>query len=429
MQLLFKRRYDTRILLRLLVVGLLAAPAAAQWTQWGGPERDFHAVGSAELADKWPEDGPHKVWSRDIDYAHSTILVDEGRVYTMCRRGDQDVVLALDADTGETVWETAYDAPTYPDMSLEFGPGPHSTPMIAGDRIFSIGAMAHLNCLDKKTGKILWSHDLVKELNASYQLRGFASSPIAYQDLVIVTSGPSRGVKDGAGVVAYKQDSGELAWKSEIMAAGPPSPFIVNFGGRDILIGALGTTRFVLDPATGETLCKMDVDLQSYAIMASPLWIPPDLILCSAAYGGGTRLLRLSVDDEGKYALEEVWHTLKMKIHHANAICVGDTIYGSTGSFGPAFMMALNLEDGKPLWRERGFAKATLVLADGKLVILEENGMLTLANPSREGLEVLSKAKLLQEKSWTAPTMVGSRLYLRDHHTIMCLDLSKKANS
>ncbi len=402
------------------------ALASAQWTQWGGPNRDF-TCDSTGLADQWPENGPRKIWSREIGGGHSSILVDDDMLYTMCRRGDKDAVLAINADTGETVWETQYDAPTKPNMDLEFGPGPHSTPLIVGDRVFTVGAMVQFHCLDKKTGKILWSHDLAEEMGASYLLRGYGASPIAYQNTVILCVGPRRAAKDPAGLAAFKQDTGELVWKSEAFSGGYPSPIIVDFNGRDILIDALGATRLGLDPATGEVIWRATVDRQSAAIMASPLWIPPDKVFFTAGYGGGSRLFKISVNEDGKFAADELWHCRKMKIHHANAIRIGDTLYGSSGDFGPAFLMALDIDTGKIQWRQRGFAKSSLLLADGKLIILDERGNLALATATPKGLEIHSQAKVLEELSWTTPTLVGTRLYLRDYHTIKCLDLSAEA--
>ena len=229
----------------ILILAISVAHGDAQWPQWAGPNRDFSCeVGG--LADRWPADGPRRLWSREIGGGHSSIIVDDGVLYTMCRRGEQDAILALDAETGRTRWETRYDAPAKPDMELEFGPGPHSTPLLVGDRLFTVGGMAQFHCLDKHSGRILWSHDLMAELGASHLSRGYGASPIAYKDLVILNTGPARG-QPGAGVTAFKQDTGELAWRCESFPAGYASPILVRFNDEDHLIVALGTDRAGLD--------------------------------------------------------------------------------------------------------------------------------------------------------------------------------------
>ncbi len=399
----------------LLTLGLASA-AQAQWTQWGGPHRDF-TCDSTGLADRWPDDGPRRLWRSDIGPGHSAIVTDGDTLFTMCRRDNQDAVLAFNAATGEPVWETRYDAPPKEDMLLDLGAGPHSTPLLVGDRLFTLGAMAHFHALDKKTGKILWAHDLAAEYGASHLGRGYGASAIAYQDNVIINLGG----KD-AGVAAFKQDTGALVWKSEAFRGGYPSPMLVRLNDEDHLLCTLGAARIGLDPATGQTRWKTTVDGQLAGIMSSPVWVPPDKVLYSCAYGGATQLFRITQKD-GAYTAEEVWLERKMKVMHGSLVRIGDAVYGSSGDFGPAFLMAIDLNTGKILWRERGFAKATLLYADGKLIILDEEGNLALATATPTGLEVHSKAKVLEEKSWTVPTLVGTRLYLRDDHSIMALDI------
>jgi outer membrane protein assembly factor BamB len=113
-----------------------------------------------------------------------------------------------------------------------------------------------------------------------------------------------------------------------------------------------------------------------------------------------------------------------MRVHHGTAVRVGDTVYASSGDFGPAFVVAANVKTGDVLWQDRSFSKANFLYADGKLIILDEDGKLALATVSPAGLKVLSQVELLKKISWTAPTLVGTRLYVRDRKTLIALDLS-----
>jgi outer membrane protein assembly factor BamB len=415
--------------LAILVILALALPshAGAAWTQWGGPNGDF-TCDAGNLALKWRESGPAEIWSREIGLGHSTILHDDGVLYTMDRRDDKDAILAIDADTGKTIWEYRYDAPPKPGMLQDYGVGPHASPLIAGDRVFSIGGMTHFNCLDKKTGQVLWSRDLSEEFGATAMLRGYGSSPMAYKDLVIVNIGAGRGAEDPAGLAAFKQDTGEVVWKSEQLIPGYPTPILTEFNGQDMLIGCLGITRFALDPATGVTLWKAQVDRQSGSIITSPLWVPPDKVFFSAGHGGGSRLYQIHAAKDGTYSVEELWYHNKFRIMHGNAVRSGDHVYGSSGDLGPAYLMAVDLTNGELKWRKRGFSKSTLLFAEGKLIILDEDGNLAVATATPEKLEIHARAKVLQRLSWTAPTLIGTRLYLRDEHAIKCLDLGIAAN-
>jgi outer membrane protein assembly factor BamB len=411
----------------LLLIGALSPCSVAQWTRWGGPNGDFTSD-AGDLTARWPDSGPSEIWSRPIGPGHSGILYDDGVVYTMFRKDDTDVVLAVDAGTGETVWQHAYAAPPAPGMLHDYGVGPHSTPLIAGDRLFTIGAMTHFHSLDKKTGKVLWARNLHEELGVSHMLRGYGSSPIDYEDLVIVSVGPDRGAEEPAGLAAFRQENGEVAWKSEPLSPGYPTPVLVELDGREMLVGGLGLTRFGLDPSTGETLWKTRVDRQSGSIITSPLWIPPDKVFYSAGHGGGSRVFRISASEEQGYAAEELWYYNKLRIMHGNAVRIDDHVYGSSGDLGPAYLMAVSLADGSLAWRERGFSKATLLLAGDRLIILDEDGNLALATATPEKLEVHARAKVLEKFAWTAPTLVGTRLYVRDERTLKCLELSAAAN-
>ena len=121
--------------------------------------------------------------------------------------------------------------------------------------------------------------------------------------------------------------------------------------------------------------------------------------------------------------MTEAWSTRKIQFYHVTAIQRGDYVYGSTGTMGPAFLAAVNIKTGKIAWRKRGFAKATCVYADGKLIVLDEDGNLGLASVSPEGFDVHSKAQLLERVSWTVPTIVGKTMYARDKENLFAFDL------
>ena len=154
----------------LLVVANVPGPTLAQgaragWPQWGGPTRNFH-VEAAAIAHTWPDSGPRQRWRRPLGEGYSSILVEGDALVTMYRRGDEEVIVALEAATGATRWEHAYRAPLthngYFDVWLNAaGPGPYSTPLIADGTVFAVGVTGQLHALDVRTGSVKWAHDLV----------------------------------------------------------------------------------------------------------------------------------------------------------------------------------------------------------------------------------------------------------------------------
>ena len=170
-----------------LVIAAGPAVASAQWPQWGGPDRNF-MVDTEGLADSWPDEGPPKLWHRELGDGYSTIIVDDGLLYTMYRLDEDEFSIALDARTGETVWEYRNWSP-FTETMTQYGPGPHSTPIVAGDRVFTVGTNALPHCFDKKTGKVLWKRDLVAHFEAPLLNYGYGCSPIVYGNTIILSVG------------------------------------------------------------------------------------------------------------------------------------------------------------------------------------------------------------------------------------------------
>ena len=127
-------------------------------------------------------------------------------------------MIALDAASGRTLWEHAYDAPILSGMNVEYGTGPHSTPLVVGDRVFAVGSTGRMHALDRRTGRVVWAHDLVA-LGGVVQNRGYACSPLAYGTTVITTLGAP-----GQALAAFDQATGRVVWKGGAFDASPSSP-------------------------------------------------------------------------------------------------------------------------------------------------------------------------------------------------------------
>ncbi|MEW6212660.1 MAG: PQQ-binding-like beta-propeller repeat protein [Acidobacteriota bacterium] len=408
--------YRIAILSLLFVATMMTAFAQSSWPQWGGPRRDFKSDVKG-LPDTWPQTGPRRLWSRPLGDGYSAIVAEGDRLYTMYRRGLQDVVICLEADTGKTVWEFAYDAPFSSEYVLEQGEGPRATPLLAGGRVFSSGPTGKLHCLDAKTGKPLWSHDLIAEFKGTVRVRGYSCSPLAYKNTVIMMVGGA-----GNSVIAFDQKTGAVVWKKGDYQNSPSSPIIINVDGEDQIVAFMYGEIVGLDPATGDLLWSHPHPTDFGLNISTPVWGEGNLLFCSSAYGGGSRVIRLAKSD-GQTHVEEVWFHRVMRIHFSNAIRVGDFIYGSSGDFGPTPFVALDVKTGQVVWRDRSLSKASFIYADGKFIAVDEDGHLVLASPSDKGLKIHSKVELLTSNAWTVPTLVRTRLYVRDRKVIMALDL------
>ena len=416
-----------------LPAGLLADEASPEaWRQWGGPNRNF-IVEATGLAEEWPDGGPPILWSRPLGTGHSAILVDEGRLFTMYRVGNgrakqgpweaEELVIALDARTGETIWEYRYPSNI---EDFNFGAGPHSTPIVVGDRLFTIGTNKQLHAFDKRTGKVLWSHDLVKEFGAPTLLirpvvkAGYGCSPLAFGETIICSVGGP-----GQSVMAFRQSDGAVAWKNGDFLTSEAAPILIELAGRQQLVIFGGGTVQGMDPSSGKVLWSHPHDPGNDLNCGTPLWGGDDILFLSSAYKAGSRAIRLR--QEGDQTLpEELWFNARVRFMFLSSLRIGDTLYGTAGDFGPAFLTAIDVKTGETLWQRRGFGRASLLQAGGKTIILDEDGDLALATMTPKGVTILSEAKVFDTTSWTVPTLVGTTLYARDREKIVALDLGAR---
>ncbi len=388
----------------------------ADWPQWGGPHRDFKSDVRG-LAVSWPATGPRRLWIRALGDGYSAIAAESGKLYTMYRSGMQDVVVALEAATGKTVWEYRYDAPFTGEYELEQGPGPRSMPLVVGNQVYAVGATGKLHCLNKQSGKVVWAHDLVHEFNGTVRVRGYSCNPIAYKNTVILMVGGT-----GHAIMAFNQKDGTVAWKKQDFDNSYSSPLLIKVDGQDQLVAFMSGEIIGVDPNKGDLLWRNPHPNENGVNVSLPVWGEDNLLFFSSGYDGGSRVLKLTRTGN-KTAVEQIWASKLMRIHFGNAIRIGNYLYASSGDFGPAPFTAIDIRTGQVMWRNRGLARATAVLADGRLILLDEDGQLALATATPEGLTINSRIELLTSYAWTVPTLAGTTLYVRDRKNVMALDL------
>jgi outer membrane protein assembly factor BamB len=291
----------------------------------------------------------------------------------MYRRDGREVLVSLDARTGATRWEFAYDVSFSREYSMENGEGPHATPLIAGTRVLAVGSTGRLHALDKDTGKLLWAHDLTNELGGFIRVNGYACSPLAFEQLVVHTVGGQSGA-----VVAFDQSTGRIVWQSERDRISPSSPILIDVDGDAQLVALLYDRLVGLDPRTGATRWSHPHESDFGLNVSTPVWTPDSTLVVSSA---------------------------------------------SNGDFGPAPFTCLDAGTGTVVWRQRGIARVTGVRASNGLLLLDEDGRLVLAGVTREGLTIRARAAVMAGTSWTVPTVVGTRVYVRDRRMIKALEL------
>ncbi len=400
----------------LFLLAAISSAATPEWGQWAGPNRNFQ-VKARPIAARWTEAGPKVLWKIPLPFGSSSVVVDGKRLFTMYRQGDSEVVLALDRASGKTLWEHRYAAPFLKGMNMNTGPGPHATPLVVGNRLYTVGVTGKFHCLDKKTGKVIWTRGLIEEMGGTVMLRGYSNSPLLYKDTVIVMVGGQ-----GHTIAGLDLKTGATRWQGGDFGNSQSSPVLIAVDGEMQVACVVEKAVAGFDPASGRVLWSHAHENRGGDITSTLIWGPDHLLFFSGAYQGGSRALELRRVD-GKTVLKELWFHRQMRVHHSNVMRIGDYVYGSNGDFGATLLVCTNVKTGEILWRDRAMVRSNTLLIGDQAVILDEEGVLHLASLSPQGLTIVSKAKVLENLAWTPPSIGGSILYVRDRKSMAAVDL------
>ena len=201
------------------------------------------------------------------------------------------------------------------------------------------------------------------------------------------------------------------------------TPLLIKPGGLEQMVALLDGAVIAVNPLNGDLQWQVPFKADYSIAVATPVWGPDNLLFISSEYNAGAKVIELTRSGQQTTA-KELWASNRLRLHHGNAMRIGDVIYFSSGGKGSqAILSAVDARSGKILWQQRSIEKATFVWADRKLITLDQDGNLMIAYPSPEGFKIAAKAPLLSRLAWTPPVLVGTRLYLRDRRTMMAVDL------
>ena len=352
------------------------------------------------------------------------MAVEGGRLYTMDRQqqpAEVERVMAWDADTGETLWEHAY-AVQYGNLS--YGSGPRATPTVFEGRVYTLGAMGHLHCLDAADGKPLWSKHLVADFGAVLPEWGLAASPVIWQDLVIVHPG----AKPTGCFMAFNRLSGKEAWRASADPAGYATPVIIRQGKAEQLIGWTPEHVLGLDPSNGKILWETPYKVTYGVSIATPIFRGG--IVFVTGYWEGSKAIRLGKKPTDAELIWEDDETLRGLM--AQPLYQNGHVYCLDKSLG---LTCFELASGTKLWEDghrmtpRGRnPHASLVwLGDAdRAIILNSEGELILARLNPRGYHEESRTNIIsaaENPVWAHPAFAGSRAYARNETQIVCVPL------
>ncbi len=382
---------------------------AGDWPQWRGPNRDgvSHEEG---IAREWPASGPPVVWRQPMGIAYSAVSVVGSRLYTMIATDDEEFAVCLDVADGSEIWREK----TGPRFDNDRGSGPRSTPTVHEGKVYVLSGVGVLRTLDAETGDTIWSRDFVEEFGSNRPGWGFSGSALVEGDLVMVEAGG----KESGALVAFDKESGDIAWTTGAGDAAYSSPVAVTYNGtRQVLFLTPGALTSVA-PADGEVLWSYD--WPEGINIATPLFVPDDLVFVSASYDKGSAVVRMS-GQGADMSVEKVWATRVMRNHFNSSVLLDGYLYG----FDNANLKCIEAATGDEKWSHpRDLGKGSLVRVGDRLIVLGEEGALALVEATPDKYRELAKVQMLHGRCWTPPTVAHGKLYLRNQEELVCLDVS-----
>ncbi|MEW6304419.1 MAG: PQQ-binding-like beta-propeller repeat protein [Verrucomicrobiota bacterium] len=413
------------------LAGALSA-GAADWPQYRGPNLDG-TTSETLILKKWPA-SMKPVWKRTSPNGFSSITVSGGRAFMLETRNvqgaEQEIVVAVDANSGKEIWAYPLGVGAYNHnggnagvRGNDGGDGPRSTPSVDGNRVYVMSANLLLFCLDAASGKRIWYVDLIRQYQGKNITWKNAASPLVDGNMVFVAGGGP-----GQALLGIDKTSGKVLWAGQDDAMTHSTPVAATIHGTRQVIFFTQKGLVSVQPKDGKVLWRYGFPFKvSTAI--TPV-VAGDIVYCSAGYGVGAGACKVTQSGnswsatevlraEGDKPLANHWSTPVLKDGH---------LYGmfQFKEYGSGPIKCVELPSGRVKWEKPGFGPGNVILVDGHLVALSDDGQLVLIEATPAGYKEVARTKMLNGKCWTTPTISNGRIYARSTKEAVCIDVSGK---
>jgi outer membrane protein assembly factor BamB len=412
-----------------LSVHVLVSPVLANdWTQWRGLNRDG-VCPETGLLESFPAEGLKVRWRQPVGWGFSSPIVAHRRVYLadseVMKPKAKERLHCFDEASGSALWTHSYDV-AYEDWA--FNPeqeiGPVATPIVWNDKVYTLGRVGHLFCLDAAKGDVLWQRNLEHDYHVAFAPG--APSPLIEGDLLILFVGG----KPGACVIALNKDTGNEVWKALNESLTYSSPIVINSGGKRQLIVWTQESVTSLDPATGTTYWRQRLLTSGDYAVSTPVFHKDRLLV------GG---LMFQLNSE-KPAATVLWPTSRVPSrrifsHTSTALFQGDYLFSakSTGE-----LICVEAGTGKQVWESdkvtdlRNGASIHLTPNGDSVLLYTDKGELIRAQLTSNGYKEISRVAVLvptfpfggRKVAWSAPAYANRHIFVRSGNELVCASLA-----
>ncbi len=393
------------ICLAICLAGFLVVAAAQDWPQWRGPNRDGIANGFSEPK-AWPEKLTLK-WKVNVGEGHSSPVVAGGKIYLHTRQGEHEVVSCLRPEAAQVIWQESYAAPyTVNSAAVRHGKGVKSTPVVAGDRIYTFGINGILSCFDAKTGKPQWR----KEFGSPDF--GTATSPVVDRGLLIAHVGTN-----GRGALtAFDAQTGVEKWSWKGDGPAYASPIVVELGGTRQVVTQSQRNIVGVSAATGELLWRIPFSTPYEQNIVTPVLYHETLLFSGLNNGVmGVKVLKRG----SEWVAETVWQNKDVGMYMNSPVLTGDLLFGLSHLKRGQFF-CLDPRNGATLWTSEGRQADNAAIVDGGPVLffLTNDAELIVARKSGRGFELLRKYSVADSPTWAHPVILINGILIKDATTL-----------
>jgi outer membrane protein assembly factor BamB len=383
-----------------------------------GARRDGR-VDCAELSLNWNDDPPRELWRFPIGGGYAAFAVKGDVVATIEQQGPREVVSAYDARTGKPIWRRTYAARFSETMG---GDGPRATPTIEGEFVYALGATGMLSCLEVRTGRLLWTRNILEDASAENATWGMSGSPLVLGRLVVVNPGGP----NGRGLIAYDRFGGDIVWTGGSSKAAYASPTAATLGGvlQVLTLDFDGLAGY--EASTGRELWRRPFQALNGISVANPLVLPGDRVFISASYGAGCASVRVVRTEEG-WRVDNLWDSpTAMRCKFTSPIYIDGFIYG----LDDGVLACLEAETGKRRWKGGRYGHGQILHSERRIFVQCENGEFAVVEADPRQWRESAKFRVLPgEKNWNAPALAGNRLFVRNHFEMAAFELPRRAQS
>ena len=415
------------------------------WKTFLGPTGDGKSTETGILKD-WSKGKLKVLWKIDADQGYGIGSVANGRFYHFSRgkaKTDKATLNCLNAETGESIWKFEYES-NYRDL-YGYDSGPRASPLIDDGRVYVFGVEGMMHCLDAVTGKEIWKLNTAEKFGVIQNFFGVASTPVIYNDLLIVMIGGSpeeskkvapgalnKVIPNGSGVVAFDKMTGEVKYKVVDDLASYASLKLTTINDEPMLLAWMRGSLFGLKPETGESMFEFPWRSRKLeSVNASTPIVIENKILITECYGMGSAFLKFDGENiEPVWTDKEKGRDKALEAHWNTPIRVGDWVFGCSGRHSaPAELRCVNWRTEEVLWKKAGLSRSSMTLIEGHLIVMGEKGDLVLVKADSSSYQEVTRYEAgadgvkFANPCWAAPVVSHGLLYVRGRDQLVCFEL------